>query len=213
MKELELLGLPATDSILENGCFLIEDKSHENWPLICDPSRRSIDWIRDYCKDRPLLILKQHELKSSLENCISEGRMLLVTDCDINSIISNHRIEIVLKNKSRFINSDRPFKLNLGHQEIECNPRFRLYLHTVSEPSSVPPILAAYTAVINFFLTRNDIEEELLDRFLILAKPRIFSERYELLQVSVDTNISPFYTNKLFFKHQQQQKSRKKSTP
>ena len=60
---------------------------------------------------------------------------------------------------------------------------YRLFLHTVSDSSRLPSYLAAYTSIINFTLTRSDVEEELLDRFLILAKPRIDSERYGLLQV------------------------------
>jgi len=63
-----------------------------------------------------------------LETCLSEGHYLLLTDCDVNTIMSNRKIETVLRNKYRFINSDRPFKLNLGNQEIECNPNFRYML-------------------------------------------------------------------------------------
>ncbi len=48
---------------------------------------------------------------------------------------------------------------------------------------SISEILAAYTVVINYSLVRNDIEEELLDRFLVLAKPRIDVEKFGLLQV------------------------------
>jgi hypothetical protein len=50
---------------------------------------------------------------------------LLLTDCNVNSIMNNPKLEIVLKNKSRFINSEKPFKLNLGAQEVECKPSFR----------------------------------------------------------------------------------------
>jgi hypothetical protein len=39
--------------------------------------------------------------------------------------MNNPKLEIVLKNKSRFINSEKPFKLNLGAQEVECKPSFR----------------------------------------------------------------------------------------
>ena len=60
LKEIELLRLPVTENVLENGCFLIEDKSYDNWPLICDSSRRSIDWLRTYHKDKQLFILRQH---------------------------------------------------------------------------------------------------------------------------------------------------------
>ena len=64
-------------------------------------------------------------MKSVLETCLSEGHYLLLTDCDVNKLMNNRKIETVLRNKTRFINSDKPFKLNLGTQEIECNPKFR----------------------------------------------------------------------------------------
>ena len=60
-----------------------------------------------------------------LETCLSEGHTLIITDCDVNTLMSNRKLETVIRNKNRFINSDKPFKLNLGIQEIECNPGFR----------------------------------------------------------------------------------------
>lgn len=116
---------------------------------------------------------------------MSEGHYLILTDCDVKTLMSNRKIETVLRNKSRFINSDKPFKLNLGSVEIECNPNFRLFMHTVSEPISIPDVLAAYAVVINYNLIRSDVEEELLDRFLVLAKPRIDIEKFGLLQVKI----------------------------
>jgi len=122
-------------------------------------------------------------MKSVLETCLSEGHYLMLTDCDVKTLMNNRKLETVLRNKNRFISSDKPFKLNLGTQEIECNPNFRLFLHTVSEPIQISEVLAAYTVVINYNLVRNDVEEELLDRFLVLAKPRIDVEKFGLLQV------------------------------
>ncbi len=58
-------------------------------------------------------------------------------------------------------------------------------MHTTYAPTKVPPVLAAYTVVINYNLLRADVEEELLDRFLILAKPRVDSEKFGLLQVKI----------------------------
>jgi dynein heavy chain len=51
----------------------------------------------------------------------------------------------------------------------------------------IPDYLAAYTLTVNFKLVRADIEEEMLDRFLQLAKPRIDQERYALLYEKVTT--------------------------
>ena len=68
-------------------------------------------------------------MKSALETCLSEGHYLLLTDCDVAELMSNRKIETVLRNKKRFLTSDKPFKLNLGSIEIECNPRFRSEIH------------------------------------------------------------------------------------
>jgi len=56
----------------------------------------------------------------------------------------------------------------------------------VSEPIYVPSVLAAYTLVVNYKLVRQDVEEELLDRFLTLAKPRVDGEKFGLLQEKVN---------------------------
>lgn len=172
---------------MENGCYLIEDKSYDSWPLICDSSRRSIDWLKAFYSDKQLYIIKEFELKSVLETCLSEGHFLILTDCDVANLMNNRKIETVLRNKNRFLTSEKPFKLNLGSQEIECNPKFRIFLHTGHDITEIPDHLAAYTLVLNFRLVRVDLEEEFLDRFLQLAKPRIDSERYGLLQEKVNT--------------------------
>ncbi len=119
--------MPITENILENGCFLIEDSANDTWPLICDPTRKSIEWLRTYyIKDRNFHVVRQQEMKSSLETCLSEGCTLLISDCDVNFIMNkNRKLETILRNKSRFLESEKPFKLNLGTQEIECNPKFR----------------------------------------------------------------------------------------
>jgi hypothetical protein len=62
----------------------------------------------------------------------------------------------------------------------------RLFLHTISDATDLPPHIVAYSTVVTYNLVRDDIEEELLDRFMRLAKPRIDSERYLLLQVLIN---------------------------
>ena len=71
----------------------------------------------------------------------------------------------------------------VGDHEVECQPHFRLYLHTTSLPHEVPPELGAYMSIIYFHETRLDVEEELLNRFMALEKSRLEDERTTLLQV------------------------------
>jgi hypothetical protein len=37
----------------------------------------------------------------------------------------NEKLETVIRNQARFISSEKPFKLQIGQQEIECSPKFR----------------------------------------------------------------------------------------
>lgn len=68
---------------------------------------------------------------------------------------------------------------------MECSPNFRLYLHTPYEAHLIPPEIATYVLMIYFHMTRHDIEEELLDRFMAKEKSRVDEEKMALLQVCV----------------------------
>ena len=73
--------------------------------------------------------------------------------------------------------------MQVEDHEVECDPRFRLYIHTTVEPHMVPQQLAAYASVMYFQLFRHDVEEELLDRFMAHEKSRLEDERTALRQV------------------------------
>ncbi len=64
-------------------------------------------------------------MRTQLETALSEGLHLLLTDCDINTLMANEKLETVIRNQSRFLSSEKPFKLQIGQQEIECSPKFR----------------------------------------------------------------------------------------
>lgn len=68
--------------------------------------------------------------------------------------------------------------------EVECDPKFRLFLHTTSEPQTVPHQLAAYTSTLFYQQSRQCIEEELLDTFMVQEKARLENESSALRQVS-----------------------------
>lgn len=123
------------------------------------------------------------QLRTQLETALSEGLHLLLTDCDAKSLMSNEKLETVIRNQARFASSEKPFKLQIGQQEIECSPKFRLYLHTTNLPVEIPKILAAYTLTLCFHVTINDLEEIFLSRFMVKEKQHIDMEQYTLLQV------------------------------
>ena len=76
----------------------------------------------------------------------------------------------------------------IGDHEVECQPHFRMYLHTTVMPHQVPPELMAHVAVIRFCQTLPDIEDELLNRFMAHEKSRMEEEKTTLLEVRVELN-------------------------
>ncbi|CAF0936921.1 unnamed protein product [Rotaria sordida] len=186
LKEFQLLRLIATDIMTENGCIIMADAGLSAWPLICDATWYSIEWIRLFLKNKQLIVVRYHQLRTQLETALSEGLHLLLTDCDTNTVMANEKLETVIRNQARFLSSEKPFKLQIGQQEIECSPKFRLYMHTITQPVCIPKELAAYTLTLCFHVTLNDLEEIFLGRFMSKEKPHIDAEQYALLQEKVD---------------------------
>lgn len=174
---LSLLRLPMTRLQLENACFVMLEEHCDAWPLLCDPTRRILSWLNLYLHNLQCVTVKYHNVRSQLETCLSDGSILIVTDCDVNVLAQDKRMRRVLLSQHRFITNTAPFKIMVGDHEVECQPSFRLFLHTSSAPCEVPEELAAYTAVVKFASTRSCLEEELLDRFLCLEKARLQNER------------------------------------
>ena len=73
------------------------------------------------------LVLFCQELKSQLDTCLSDGTPLLVTDCNMDIIMTDKRFLAVLASRSRFISSNMPFKLMVCHTLVKPILLFKLY--------------------------------------------------------------------------------------
>lgn len=60
LKEFQLLRLIPTDIMTENGCIIMAETGLNAWPLICDTTWYSIDYIRLFSKSKKLLIVRHH---------------------------------------------------------------------------------------------------------------------------------------------------------
>ncbi|KAK6187606.1 hypothetical protein SNE40_005595 [Patella caerulea] len=180
--ELEIMQLPTTRLMLENSCFLLQEETTTAWPLICDPTSRVIDWLKHRFDSKGLVEVKYHEMRSQLDSCLSEGTPLLVTDCDVQQLMVDKRFHDTIQSCIQFTSGKTRFKVVVEDHEVECDPGFRLFLHTTVEPHVVPQKLAAYTSILYFQQSRECIEEELLDKFMEHEKSRLENERTQLRQ-------------------------------
>nr|CAB3238692.1 dynein heavy chain 8, axonemal-like [Phallusia mammillata] len=165
--------LPVDIFTLDQACLLTAQ--HATWCLVCDPVAKIVNWLSDYVTNN-LVIVQCNDLRAQFETCLSEGNTLLITYCDVIELSNDYRFREVLRHRREFHTSKAPFKIMVGDHEVECNPNFRLYLHTATLPQDVPPEIAAYTTLVYMQSTREGVQSELLDRFMRLEKPRLRDE-------------------------------------
>lgn len=60
LKEFQLLRLIPTDILTENGCIIMADAGLNAWPLICDATWYSIEWIQLFLKHKQLIVVRYH---------------------------------------------------------------------------------------------------------------------------------------------------------
>lgn len=58
-----------------------------------------------------IAIVYLQEMRSQLENCLSDGSPLLVTDCDVTELVKDKRFSNAIRNCSSFITGKHRFKI------------------------------------------------------------------------------------------------------
>ncbi len=88
LKEFQLLRLIPTDILTENGCVIMADAGLNAWPLICDATWYSIEWIRLFLTNKQLIIVRYHvRLISFVFEFLENEFIVAITYSIRNSII------------------------------------------------------------------------------------------------------------------------------
>jgi len=167
--------LPDDQNSIENAIFL---KYSLKWPLIIDPQKQVVRWIKEMeginlktCKiDDPLLF-------RTLEQTIRLGGSILVENVNeyldplLDPIL---RKEIVTRGAQKIV--------RLGENEIEWNDQFRIYLVTSLPNPHFLPNTFIKVNLINFTITFKCLFEQFLSLIVLKEKPELEKERTELLE-------------------------------
>ncbi|KAL3657725.1 hypothetical protein V7S43_017298 [Phytophthora oleae] len=183
-------GLPADRISIENGCIIT---SCQRWPLLVDPQLQGIIWLRarDFSHKKPegtaeqesvaqsLVILQpaQKNWTTTLKTAISSGQSVILEslgeaiDASLEPVIMR---QIYKKGRSWF--------LQFAAEEIEVDPRFRLYLHTKLPNPHYRPEILAYCTLIDFSVTEKGLEDQLLANVVNLEQPDLETQKRQLQQ-------------------------------
>jgi dynein heavy chain len=71
--------------------------------------------------------------------------------------------------------------IQIGDQEVEVSPHFRLYLHTKLSNPHYPPEVQAETTLVNFSVTQDGLDEQLLALVVKFERPDLAAQRAALI--------------------------------
>uniref|UniRef100_A0A8I3MI02 Dynein axonemal heavy chain 9 n=1 Tax=Canis lupus familiaris TaxID=9615 RepID=A0A8I3MI02_CANLF len=155
-------GLPADRMSTENATILL---NCERWPLMVDPQLQGSRWIKTkYGENLRVTQIGQKGYLQTIERALEAGDVVLIENLEesIDPVLGPLLGREVIK-KGRFI--------KIGDKECEYNPKFRLILHTKLANPHYQPEMQAQATLINFTVTRDGLEDQLLAAVVSMERP------------------------------------------
>lgn len=166
-------GLPSDRMSTENAVILM---SSSRWPLMIDPQLQGLKWIKQKFGDKLIVLrLTNRGYLDVIEQAISNGDTLLIENIEetVDAVLDPLLGRILIK-KGKV--------LKIGDREIDFNPNFRLILQTKLANPHYKPEMQAQTTLINFTVTRDGLEEQLLAEVVKAERPDLEEQKSTLTQ-------------------------------
>lgn len=169
-------SLPVDDLCTENAIIL---KRFNRYPLIIDPSGRVTEFLQKESKDRRLTITSflDDSFTKQLESSLRFGNPILIQDAEYLDPILNHVL-----NKEYQKTGGRVL-IQLGKQEIDFSPSFKIYLSTRDPSATFAPDVCSRTTFVNFTVTQSSLQTQSLNEVLKFERPDVDERRSNLIKL------------------------------
>ncbi|KAK6302906.1 hypothetical protein J4Q44_G00272610 [Coregonus suidteri] len=155
-------GLPGDKMSTQNATILT---NCERWPLLIDPQLQGIKWIKiRYGNSLKVVSLGEKGYVDVIEQAVVTGDTVLIENLEesidpvIDPLLGRHTIK-------------KGSCIQVGDKECFFHPAFRLILHTKLANPHYKPEIQAQTTLINFTVTRDGLEDQLLAQVVNLERP------------------------------------------
>lgn len=173
-------SLPSDRMSIENATILTNS---DRWPLMIDPQLQGVKWIKQkYGSDLIVMRIGQKGYVEKIEEALIKGSTVLIEnigenlDPVLDSLLGRNLIK---KGKA----------VKLGDKEVEYNSTFRLILHTKLANPHYKPEMQAQTTLINFTVTRDGLEDQLLAEVVKAERPDLEELKADLTKQQNDFKI------------------------
>ena len=174
--------LPVDDLCTENAIIL---KRFNRYPLIIDPSGRVTEFLQKECKERRLTITSflDDSFTKQLESSLRFGNPILIQDAEYLDPVLNHVL-----NKEYQKTGGRVL-IQLGKQEIDFSPAFKIYLSTRDPSATFAPDICSRTTFVNFTVTQSSLQTQSLNDVLKSERPDVDERRSNLIKLQGEFKI------------------------
>ncbi|XP_031637670.1 dynein beta chain, ciliary-like, partial [Contarinia nasturtii] len=151
--------------------------------FLADPQLQGVKWIKQkYGEELRIIRIGQKGYLETIEQALIHGETVLIEnitetlDPVLDSLLGRNLIK-----KGRAI--------KLGDKEVEYNITFRLILHTKLANPHYKPEMQAQTTLINFTVTRDGLEDQLLAEVVRAERPDLEELKAQLTKQQNDFKI------------------------
>ncbi|KAJ8333348.1 hypothetical protein SKAU_G00422440 [Synaphobranchus kaupii] len=170
-----IAGLPTDSFSVDNGVIVSNSR---RWPLMIDPQGQANKWVKNSEKDNNLSIIKltDPDYMRTLENCIQFGSPLLLEN--VGEELDPSLEPLLLKQTFKQGGMEC---IRLGESVIEYSRDFRFYITTKLRNPHYLPELATKVSLLNFMITPEGLEDQLLGIVVAKERPELEEERNALI--------------------------------
>ncbi|KAG2382028.1 hypothetical protein C9374_005820 [Naegleria lovaniensis] len=165
-------GLPSDKISTQNGILTTHAS---RFPICIDPQLQAVKWIKNKEKHIKVCSFSDSDFMRKIENAMKYGETILFENVDeeIDPMI-DPVLDMETRGKKRIV--------RMGSDEIDVDPKFKLYMCTrLSNPHYTPEI-ASKTTIINYSVTEEGLEEQLLNIVVNHERPELEEARRDLVQ-------------------------------
>ncbi|XP_049782826.1 dynein axonemal heavy chain 7-like [Schistocerca cancellata] len=170
-----ICGLPRDDFSTENGVIVDTTK---RWSLMVDPQGQANSWIKCMETKNGLVKVKfsDRQYTQILENCVRFGKPVLLENV---SEELETPLEPILR--KQMIRKGDLLYISFGRKMIEYNTGFRFYMTTSLRTPHFSPEIYSKVTIINFVLTVEGLEDQLLAIVVKSERPELEETRQNLI--------------------------------
>ncbi|KAI9530578.1 hypothetical protein NQZ68_000068 [Dissostichus eleginoides] len=175
-----IAGLPSDSFSIDNGVIVSNSR---RWPLMIDPQGQANKWVKNSEKENKLSVIKltDGDYMRTLENCIQFGTPLLLEN--VGEELDPSLEPLLLKQTFKQGGVDC---IKLGESVIEYSRDFRFYITTKLKNPHYLPELATKVSLLNFMITPEGLEDQLLGIVVAKERPELEEERCALILQSAE---------------------------